>query len=222
LSLALGSKAGQLALSALMAHPALFVIQLGLLLAHLIATLPFFSLFVRLLTCHPTNPDSPALLMAIFTFLFYLWTLSILRNLSKLTSSITLSFWYMNRHEPNPVHSPTDLVKISFEKARGPQSGTVVLAALILTATDVASFAFLRLKRWLNRSNGLLPPALAFLYALSPLVVFLNGVVENISGYSLIYAGLTGSGFWESAWRVSDLVRGNGMSRTADCACVRF
>lgn len=196
--------------------------QIGLLLAHLIVTLPFFSLFLRLLLLHPTNPDSPVLVMAIFTLSIYLWTLSIFRNASKLTTSITLSYWYMNRHEPSPRHSAADLVRISFDKARGPQSGTVVLASLILTITDILSFVLIRVRRWLNRSNGLLPPSLSFFYIFAPLVIFLNGIVENISSYSLIYAGMTGSSFWESAWRVTDLVRSNGMSRTADCEWRRF
>lgn len=105
----------------------------------------------------------------------------------------------------------------SFDAARGPQLGTVAFSSLLVTVADLAAFIMIRLKRWTRPANGLLPNWAACLYLTAPLVALLASFVENISSYALIWSGITGEGFWQSTRRVTGLVRGNGMSKTADC-----
>lgn len=207
----------QLATTALLAHPALFGLQAALLLAHLILAIPFFSLFCRLLLLHPTNPESPVLWMALHVLLTYLWSLALFRNASKLTTAIALSQWYFNRHEPeSPYATSIELVQSAFARARGPQAGTIVLSSLILTLTELSSFTLIRLRNALRKARGT-QSLLASFECIAPAIVFLCGVVENISGYAVIWCALTGTGFWSASRRVSGLIRANGMGRTADC-----
>lgn len=210
----------QLATTALLAHPALFGLQAVLLLAHLVLTIPFFSLFCRLLLLHPTNPNSPVTWMSVHVLLTYLWALALFRNAAKLTASIALSDWYFSRHEPDRPHGATsvDLVRSAFDRARGPQAGTVALSSLILTLTEVSAFALVRMREALRKARGT-GSLLASFECVAPAIVFLCGVAENISGYAIIWCGITGVGFWASSRRVTGLIRSNGMGRTADCKC---
>lgn len=209
----------QLATTALLAHPALFGLQAALLLAHLVLAIPFFSLFCRLLLLHPTNPQSPVLWMSLHVFFTYLWTLAIVRNASKLTASVALSHWYFSRHEPEPEYATSiELVQAAFARARGPQAGTVVVSSLLLTTTEMTAFVLVRVRKALRQARGT-QGLLASFECVAPAVIYLCGVVEHISSYSVIWCGITGSGFWPASRRASGLIRSNGMGRTADCEC---
>lgn len=206
----------------MIAHPAIFGLQLAVLLGHLVLTIPFFSLFSRLLLLHPTNSTSHTLLLTFHVLFTYLWSISIFRGLLKLTIAKTISHWFFSRHEPEPAYpTSTALVMASFDAARGPQLGTVAFSSLLVTVADLLAFILLRLKRWTRPANGLLPNWAACLYLTAPLVALLASFVENISGYALIYSGIKGESFWHSSKKVIGLVRGNGMLKTADCELCR-
>lgn len=190
-----------------------------LLLTHMILAIPFFSLFCRLLLLHPTNPESPVLWMTLHVIFTYLWSLALFRNASKLTASITLAQWYFSRHEPEPEYATSiELVQAAFSRAKGPQAGTIVVSSLLLTLTEMSSFVLVRARKALRKARGT-HSILASFECIAPAVIFLCGVVENISGYAIIWCGITGTGFWPASRRVSSLIRSNGMGRTADCEC---
>lgn len=141
-----------------------------------------------------------------------------MRGLLRLTISRTISHWFFSRHEPEPEYATSSaLVMAAFDAARGPQLGTVAFASLLTTVADLLAFVLIRLRRWTRPANGLLPTWAACLYLTAPIVALLASFVENISQYALIWSGITGESFWSSTRRVTSLVRGNGMLRTADC-----
>ena len=115
-------------------------------------------------------------------------------------------------HVPPPMSTHT--IHAALVRSTGPSLGSIVLASLILTLLRLLTLTALLLRRlpplllripWVPIS---VPIALYVIPGIQWLVVWLEAKSGTLSRYALVYGGLTGAGFWESAVRGRELVSG--------------
>jgi len=115
---------------------------------------------------------------------------------------------------PVPPPMSTHTIHAALVRSTGPSLGSVVLASLILTLLRLLTLTALLLRRlpplllripWVPIS---VPIALYLIPGIQWLIVWLEAKSGTLSRYALVYGGLTGAGFWESAVRGKELVSG--------------
>lgn len=211
----------ELAASILLDHPPLFILCLALIATFVIITAPFISILSRLLSIglasqdgwHPTHHST---ILAGFVAFVWLWSLGVVRGIQRITVAGVVGHWFFSRHEPS-APSPTELVMDSFTRARGPSLGTACCSALLLAFLDTIAIGLHYLRELTRPSNRRLPECLHPLYVIGPIFALLASIIETLSSYALVYAGVTGDDFFASARHAASLIVRTGTGRVVDC-----
>lgn len=115
---------------------------------------------------------------------------------------------------PLPPPTSTHTIHSALVRSTGSSLGSIALASLILTLLRLLTLTALLLRRlpplllripWVPIS---VPIALYVVPGIQWVVAWLEGKSGTLSRYALVYGGLTGAGFWESAVRGRELVNG--------------
>lgn len=110
-----------------------------------------------------------------------------------------------------------DIVRASFLRATGPSFGTILMSALLLAVSRLL-ILFSILARNLARALSS-PTVPTFLHPLAHLAYLVSGtgsVIKGLSDYTLIYAGITGQGFWKSSRRCGRILARGGAKGVMD------
>ncbi|KAL1678671.1 hypothetical protein EV122DRAFT_211624 [Schizophyllum commune] len=207
-------------------EPYLLALSPALLLAALLASIPFATVVFRLLLVGYFKKEDAgyawnvkgwarwALVGAIAT---WLWTWAVARGILRMSAAGVVGAWYFAGAE-SPRHRPTDTHTIHAALFRATQTslGTVCLAGAILSslrALALISALLSRLPPWLTLgamsthpvANMLKPVALLAASGIAWAVRWLETVGEGVGGDALVYAGLTGEPFWKAAGRSAAL-----------------
>lgn len=106
------------------------------------------------------------------------------------------------------------MIHAALLRSTGPSLGSIILASLILTVLRVLTLTSLFLRRlsplhlripWVPLS---VPIAMYIVPGIGWLTFWLEEKASRVSRYALVYAGLTGKSFWESATRGREIVGG--------------
>ncbi|KAJ3486007.1 hypothetical protein NLJ89_g11850 [Agrocybe chaxingu] len=208
----------------LISNPFLLALSPAILLVMLLGSLPFVTLIFRLLlvgystkvkTGWEWHVHAWANWAIVGTLSVWLWSWAVARGVLRATCASVIGAWYFaDPNAPPPPPTSTHTIHAALTRSTGPSLGSIVLAGLILTLLRILAFAVLLLRRlpplllripWVPLS---VPIALYVVPGVQWLVVYLEEKSGRLSRYALIYAGLTGAGFWESAHRGRDLVNG--------------
>ncbi|RXW13747.1 hypothetical protein EST38_g12105 [Candolleomyces aberdarensis] len=192
----------------LMANPFLLALSPVILLATLIASLPFLTLIFRLLLIgYPTTTSGGvwhvrgwANWAITGTVAVWLWSWGVSRGVMRMTTASVIGAWYFaDPSLPPPPPTSTHTIHSALFRASGPSLGTIALSALILTIIRMLTLFTLFLQRlpvYLPiRIVGIVTPAIRFM------VGYIDGATTALSKYALVYAGLTGDSFMGSARR---------------------
>ena len=193
----------QLASSIILLHPPLFLLCLALSLTSTFLTLPFLSLLVKLLS--PST--SPSHSSTLFILVLWLWSLSILRGIQRVTVSGVIGSWYFDRHSPS---HPTafEITSQAFARATGPSLGSIIASSLLIALAESIALLARKLRNLVR--NERVPLVLRWLGWISPLLGWIVGALECFNGWVLSWVGLTGDDLGASARIAWDLVRKNG------------
>ncbi|CAO1634595.1 unnamed protein product [Sympodiomycopsis kandeliae] len=105
-----------------------------------------------------------------------------------------------------------DIVRASFLRATGPSFGTILLAALLLAISRLLILLSILAR---NLARLLTSPSIPTIFhPLAHLAYLISGtgnVIKGVSDYTLIYAGITGQGFWKSSRRCSRILSRGGV-----------
>ncbi|KAL0060632.1 hypothetical protein AAF712_012575 [Marasmius tenuissimus] len=183
----------------------------------------------------------------------WLWTWGVARGVLKMTCASVVGAWYF-ADPPTPLpplsyfdlvpaispatfsaHAPeTHTIHAALTRSTGSSLGTVVLAALILTAIRLLALLTIfldRLPGWIDALGGFGSAArttvargtfMGILVSVTRAAVgYLEGITLSLSKYAVVYAGLTGEEFWISARRGSALTamvaaKGGGVGRAKE------
>ncbi|KZT09551.1 uncharacterized protein LAESUDRAFT_695158 [Laetiporus sulphureus 93-53] len=195
----------------LMMNPFLLALSPVVLLAALLASIPFITLAFRLLLIgyfgHPHGSNSGwewyvrgwANWAIAGTIGVWLWSWGVARGVLRVTCAGVIGAWYFaDPALPPPPPTNTHTIHAAITRATQPSLGTVVLSALI-----IAVIRFLGLLvAGLRALPYYLPP---YMRLVSVAAGFAVGYMENVTGslskYALVYTGLTGDAFFPSARR---------------------
>ncbi|KJA24217.1 hypothetical protein HYPSUDRAFT_200725 [Hypholoma sublateritium FD-334 SS-4] len=225
-----------LATHLLAAHPPLAALSPALLLALLLASLPFLTAALRLLLIGYASGGATAgwewhvrayAHWGVAGVLgVWLWSWAVARGALRMAAASVVGAWYYSDPSlPPPPPMSTHTLHAALTRTAGPSLGTLCLSALLLTALRLLALLLLLLTH--------LPPALTALalplstYGAPALGAALAGAVARwvapgvgaagryverwkgrVSRYVLVYCGVTGVGFWEGAGRAGALVSG--------------
>lgn len=163
----------------------------------------------------------------------WFWSWAVARGVLRMTCASVIGAWYfaefasfffafllyltLHCHSPLaplPPATSTHTIHAALVRSTGPSLGSIVLASLILTLLRIFMLTALLLRRlpplllripWVPLS---VPIALYIVPGVEWLVRLLEMKSGTLSRYALVYGGLTGAGFWESAVRGRELVSG--------------
>lgn len=113
-----------------------------------------------------------------------------------------------------------DIVRASFLRATGPSFGTILLSALLMALSRLLilfAFAARNLARLLSS-----PSVPSFLHPLAHLAYLVSGagsIIKGVSDYTLVYAGITGQGFWKSSRRCGRILARGGVKGVMEGEC---
>ncbi|KAL0946398.1 hypothetical protein HGRIS_012624 [Hohenbuehelia grisea] len=166
-----------------------------------------------------------------FTVIIWLWTWGVARGVVKMTCAGVIGAWYFADPSARiPPPTDTHTIHAALTRATSPSLGTVVLSALILTSIRITTLLVMflhNLPNYVARIVGLmttsLPPVVAvplrtfllgagtsmlrasLLQGIAWCISTLEGMTSALSRYALVYAGLTGDAFMNSARRARTL-----------------
>ncbi|KAF9218266.1 hypothetical protein BS17DRAFT_721874 [Gyrodon lividus] len=200
----------------LMANPFLLALSPTILLIILIGSIPFVTLIFRLLLLgyfekvqggfewHVKEWADWAIVGAIGV---WLWSWGVARGILRTTCAGVIGAWYYaDRDQPLPLPTDTHIIHAAIIRSTYPSLGSIVLSALILAAIRMLTLLTIALR--------ILPSyfPLAFRPWLQPLTIgasmavgYLESVTSSFSKYALVYTGLTGDPFFQSARRARAL-----------------
>ncbi|KAH9958336.1 plasma-membrane choline transporter-domain-containing protein [Russula dissimulans] len=199
----------------LSSQPLLLLLSPTVLLAALLASIPFLTLTFRLLLVgYVSRPSSGfewhlngwANWAIALTISMWFWTWAVARGALRVTTAGVIAAWYFaDPTLPLPPPMDTHRIRAALYRATQPSLGSIALAGLLLTLTRM----LLLLTFFLRQVPVYLPIALRIytgplLYAAG----YLEDAAGSLSKYALVYVGLTGEGFWVSARRARALVTG--------------
>lgn len=193
-------------------QPLLLALSPAILLAVLLASIPFLTLIFRLLLAGYSPRANPptGLEWHIYSWAnwsisgavcVWIWTWGVARGVLRVTCAAVIGAWYFSDpNGPQPAPFSTHTLHAALHRATGPSLGTTVLAALLLTIIRILSILALCFRR--------LPFYLPFhpVANIVRLVVpYLESAASSVSDSVLIYTGLSGDTFWEAARRAGGL-----------------
>ncbi|KAG6829364.1 hypothetical protein H0H87_011673 [Tephrocybe sp. NHM501043] len=199
-------------------NPFLLALSPAILLTALLASIPFLTLIFRLLLIgyfeRPHDGSSAwewhlhakANWSIFAAAAVWLWTWGVARGVLRMTTASVIGAWYFaDPNVPPPPPTSTHTIHAALTRSTGPSLGTIALSALLLTAIRILTLLTLLLHR--------LPvyiPARAFFLVtgIRMAVGYLEAVTTALSKYALIYTGLTGDSFMNSARRAKALTTG--------------
>ncbi|KAK2466630.1 hypothetical protein APHAL10511_000888 [Amanita phalloides] len=199
----------------LIANPFLLALSPAILLAMLVASIPFLTLIFRLLLVgHFTHPSKDSSLIEWHVHAWanwsiagsvtvWLWSWSVARGILRMTCSSVIGAWYFA--DPDALPPPpmsTYTIHAAIVRSTGPSLGTVALSALLLTIVRI-----LYLLTYFLRQLPPYIPARAFLVisGVRMAINYLESTTTALSKYALVYSGLTGDPFMHSARRARAL-----------------
>lgn len=118
----------------------------------------------------------------------------------------------MISHDPAfTLLSQQQATRAAFARASGPSLGSICAGSLTIATVQASVF----IMSWLRRLTT--PPQLRFLAPLHPLAFLGNWIasLDTISTYALVYIGITGDNFWQSAKRARGIVANHGSTAAA-------
>ncbi|GLB34536.1 putative CTL (choline transporter-like) family protein [Lyophyllum shimeji] len=199
-------------------NPFLLALSPAILLITLIASIPFLTLIFRLLligyASRPHEGSSAwewhvhgwanwAIAAAVAV---WLWTWGVARGILRMTCASVIGAWYFadpDAQPPPPMSTHT--IHAALTRSTGPSLGSIVLAALLLTIIRLLSLLTL----FLHRLPGYIPPRALFLVSgIRMAAGYLETVSTALSKYALVYSGITGDPFMNSARRARALTSG--------------
>ncbi|KAG8839821.1 hypothetical protein FRC18_003833 [Serendipita sp. 400] len=183
----------------------LLALSPAILLSSVLVSLPFLSLAFHLLLIgyfdNGTNgaqwhvkPYAGWLIA--MTLFVWLWTWFIARDVLRMSVSALIGAWYFLDRRGDP----TEEIKSAVYRAISPSLGTNCLSALVMSAVHIATFAIQTLTR-ITVPPFLLPLTHTLAYPTS----LLSNSMASLSNYALVYAGVTGEAFFQSARRAKAL-----------------
>ncbi|KAG6811715.1 hypothetical protein H0H92_006172, partial [Tricholoma furcatifolium] len=199
-------------------NPFLLALSPAILLIALLASIPFLTLIFRLILIGyvwaPSESNS-ALEWHLYGWAhwsiagavsIWLWTWGVARGVLRMTTASVIGAWYFaDPDAPLPPPTSTHTIHAALTRSTGPSLGTIALSALILTAIRIFTLLIL----FLNRLPVYIPARAFFLVTGIRMVVgYLESVTTALSKYALVYAGLTGDPFMNSARRARALTNG--------------
>lgn len=183
--------------------------------------------------------ESEAYWAIAFFVLIFFWTSAVFGNLQRVGISGVVGDWYFHRNDPPDESLPTlidgsflyqspeersadtpyrQIEMYAFEKTpthvafrRGATTlfGSACLGGLVLGCVRILQIGVGVLRKYFrNQRNG----SSTVLTLVSGIVAFIDGLIESINNYTLIYVGLTGEGFCTSARNATKVFRRNLMS----------
>ncbi|KAA1469288.1 hypothetical protein DENSPDRAFT_864070 [Dentipellis sp. KUC8613] len=197
----------------LAANPFLLALSPSVLLAVLIASIPFLTLIFRLLLIgyflHPAggwqwHVKGWANWAIVAAAGIWLWTWGVARGVLRVTTAGVIAAWYFadpDMAPPPPMSTHT--IHAALTRAAQPSLGTIALSALILTGVRILTLLTILLRR----APLYLPPtARPLAYAAGVAAGYLEGAAGTLSAHALVYVGITGDPFWPAARRARALV----------------
>ncbi|KAF5368765.1 hypothetical protein D9615_010409 [Tricholomella constricta] len=202
----------------LIANPFLLALSPTILLITLLASIPFLTLIFRLLLIgyasrpyagssawewHVHGWANWAIAGAVMV---WLWTWGVARGVLRMTCASVIGAWYFaDPDAPPPPPTSTHTIHAALTRSTGPSIGTIVLSALLLTIIRMLTLLTLFLQRL-----PLYIPARAFFLVsgIRMAAGYLETATTALSKYALIYSGLTGDPFMNSARRARALTSG--------------
>lgn len=196
----------------LVANPFLLALSPAVLLATLVASIPFVTLAFRLLLVgYATSPNTQfewhiygwANWAIAGTVGIWLWSWGVARGLLRVTCAGVIGAWYFaDPALPPPPPTSTHIIHAALTRATQPSLGSVVLSALIIAGLRLLGL----LTAGLRTLPYYLPPYLRLLSVGAGMAVgYLENVTGTLSKYALVYMGLTGDPFFPSARRARAL-----------------
>jgi len=217
----------------LLGHPPLLILHPILLGALALLSLPYLTLLLRLLLIgyyrHPRENTYVwhvrpyADWLAFLVIVLWLWTWAVVRGVGRVVVAAVVGDWYFHREEPDrrPV---LDTTVSALHRATGPSLGSICISGLIVAVLRIAGQIAARARRIVHPRANVLPSALSFLSALTPLFTAVASVLDQLNGYALVYVGITGDPFWSSAKRSVRLAgrRRGGTGRLLDYTLIKL
>ncbi|KAF8077556.1 plasma-membrane choline transporter-domain-containing protein [Lyophyllum atratum] len=199
-------------------NPFLLALSPVILLITLITSIPFITLIFRLLLIGYVSRPSPgssawewhahgwANWAIAAAAAVWLWTWGVARGILRMTCASVIGAWYYA--DPDALPPPpmsTHTIHAALTRSTGPSLGSIVLSALLLTIIRMLTLLTLFLHRL-----PLYIPARAFFVVsgIRTVVGYLETVTTALSKYALVYSGLTGDPFMNSARRARALTSG--------------
>ncbi|KAJ1993183.1 hypothetical protein H4R33_000770 [Dimargaris cristalligena] len=201
-------KAVNLACSVLTSHPELFALAILLLSAYvlfLVVWLIFFSRVILLIPFFPGTPYNlamPVVLLGLFYCFVFTWTTSIFTNLLRITIAMVVAQWYFYRHEDERL-GISGCTQAAFHLAVSDFKGSICLGGLVLAVAQLVGGATHYLLLILRPLRMFPFTLIAWLFRL------LEKLLETLSSFTVVYVGVTGKGFFTSAYTVSNLMKRN-------------
>ncbi|KAL1743701.1 hypothetical protein HDZ31DRAFT_40347 [Schizophyllum fasciatum] len=208
-------------------EPFLLALSPALLLAALLASIPFATVVFRLLLVgyfrkedageYVWNIRGWARWALVGASAAWLWTWAVARGILRMSAAGVVGAWYFASVDaPRPRPMDTHTIHAALFRATHTSLGTVCLAGAIISSLRALALvtAFLsRLPPWLTLgamsthpiANILKPVALMLASGVAWAVRWLETVGEGVGGDALVYAGLTGEPFWKAAGRSAAL-----------------
>ncbi|KZT19329.1 hypothetical protein NEOLEDRAFT_1152057 [Neolentinus lepideus HHB14362 ss-1] len=205
----------------LVANPFLLALSPAILLATLLASIPFVTLIFRLLLYGYFSQNAKqggweyhlkawAGWAIIGSIGVWMWCWAVARGVLRVTTAGVIGAWYFaDQTAPLPLPMDTHIIHAALFRSTQPSLGTVCLASLILTITRLLLF----LASALRALPTILPLPIQFrpvLVSAMWLAGYLEGKASSLSTYALVYTGLTGEAFWRSAERAGEVTRVGG------------
>ncbi|KAG5642920.1 hypothetical protein DXG03_001871 [Asterophora parasitica] len=202
----------------LIANPFLLALSPAILLIALLASIPFLTLVFRLLLIGYASRPFPgssawewhvhgwanwAIAGAVAV---WLWTWGVARGILRMTTASVIGAWYFaDPDAAPPPQMSTHTIHAALVRSTGPSIGTVALSALLLTIIRMLTLLTL----FLQRLPLYIPARAFFLVSGIRLAVgYLETATTALSKYALVYSGLTGDPFMNSARRAKVLTGG--------------
>ncbi|KZT43990.1 hypothetical protein SISSUDRAFT_1057005 [Sistotremastrum suecicum HHB10207 ss-3] len=188
----------------LLSHSPLLMLSAAVLFVAFIVSLPFLGLIFRLMLVGQFSKDGRegslhwhvagyANWLIFLTTTVWVWSWFIARGVLRVTCSGVIAAWYFrSRDYPDPAQT----TQLALTRATGPSLGTICLSSLLLTICQSMNY-LLRFIRYITT----LPFMPAFLHPINIPISILQSWIDSLSIYALIYAGLTGDPFLNSARR---------------------
>ncbi|RIA82536.1 plasma-membrane choline transporter-domain-containing protein [Glomus cerebriforme] len=194
----------QLACDIFKDNPQLLWVSLKILTVYVLFTIIWLHLFSRIfLVGYMQTEDKlePNTYLLVLYFIFmYLWTSAVLSNIQRVTISGIVSHWYFYRHELDR-NSSKKITDLALSRATTVSFGTVCLDGLIILFIQFIQYSTGFLKK-ISKNYPILN-------CLSSFLACIDGIIDNLNNYILIYVGISGKNFCSSAYITTKLFRRN-------------